>query len=151
MGVRDGCLGWGDSIRGARLQRRRCSLFAFSGRGDVKELEVTGGGGAGAAELTALLDFLASSFEGGTDVGEPLRRALALLEAWPDADILLVTDGEIPKLDEPTSEKLKCQIASSDLEVHGLLVGPKQSATFADVCTTVHVFDDWNVVKKAYV
>jgi len=57
--------------------------------------------------LTRLLDFLSKSFEGGgTDVTGALKRALEYLEEVGGdaeaADLLLVTDGEIP--DPPFNE-----------------------------------------------
>ena len=108
---------------------RPCLVFAFSGSSDLAELRLTppphrrrrrpagrarrkrgGGGGrwAGAMDrrcLRRLLDFLACSFGGGTDVAGPLRRALDVLEeprdaaeaAYSGADLLLVSDGELPE------------------------------------------------------
>ena len=48
--------------------------------------------------LTDLLAFLRCTFGGGTDADAPLALALDALErdAWAAADILMVTDGELP-------------------------------------------------------
>ena len=82
-----------ECMRQAKSQQRQCYLYSFSGPGDCVELElkVTGKG------VAALLEFLSGSFHGGTDVDEPFIRALQRLEEqeWSNADILLVTDGEI--------------------------------------------------------
>ena len=95
-----------------------------------------GGGGAGGGRwagamdrrcLRRLLDFLACSFGGGTDVAGPLRRALDVLEeprdaaeaAYSGADLLLVSDGELPEppLDAPTHARLRRLQATSGLRV----------------------------------
>ena len=54
------------------------------------------------AGLSHLLEFLSGSFHGGTDVDEPFIRALARLQEaeWSNADIMLVTDGEIRPPDQ---------------------------------------------------
>ena len=82
-----------ECMRQAKSQQRQCYLYSFSGPGDCQELELKVSGKG----VSALLEFLAGSFHGGTDVDEPFVRALARLEEaeWTNADILLVTDGEI--------------------------------------------------------
>jgi len=146
-----------ECIRGARIQRRKCFVYAFSGRDEVMELDLSSdctdrktGNGEGAASLVRLLDFLEHSFDGGTDVNEPLRRSLNRLKngdpEWSRADILMVTDGEIPTPEEQVLQDLAKQIEEDGLQVSGLLVGPRRSQTLNDLCTNVHRFDDWSVV-----
>lgn len=82
-----------ECLRGAHRQQRQAYLYAFSGPGQVEELELK----CEAAALTKLLKFLSYSFEGGTDVDAPLELSLERLRQaeWSRADILMVTDGEI--------------------------------------------------------
>jgi len=98
--------------------------------------------------LERLLDFLQSSFAGGTDVDAPFELALARLaqEKWGQADILMVTDGEIP----PPREGLLRDVArlhdDVGLEVHGLLVGSHVTPAMEQLCTHLHVFKSWSAV-----
>ena len=82
-----------EALRVAHAEKRACYLYSFSGPGDVAEheLKLTEEG------LAGFLNFLACSFPGGTDVAEPVRRAVKRLQeaAWQRADILLVGDGEL--------------------------------------------------------
>ncbi len=124
----------------AHDERRRCFVYTFSGPGDVIEHEI-----APTAEgIEAFLGFVLLDFEGGTDVSEPLRRALAKqAEAdWKEADILLVTDGfhlAPPEIVSAIAERR----ADSALRVHGLLVGNTYSDATAQLCSPVHRFDEW--------
>jgi uncharacterized protein with von Willebrand factor type A (vWA) domain len=78
--------------------------------------------------VSRLLEFLAGSFHGGTDVDEPFIRALSRLEeeAWSNADVLLVTDGEIRPPDEDVLRNLDAAKEEMGLKVHGLLVGERR-------------------------
>ena len=134
-----------EAVRAAHAQGRPCLLFAFSGASDLAELRLTpaarrgasrrrrdaGSGGAGGSmdrrSLTRLLDFLACGFGGGTDVASPLRRALDVLErpdgadvVYSGADLLLVSDGELPDppLDPPTAERLRRLRSRQGFEAH---------------------------------
>ncbi|GDY20589.1 hypothetical protein LBMAG56_19350 [Verrucomicrobiota bacterium] len=90
-----------EALRVAHAEKRACYLYSFSGPGDVAELELK----LSEAGLAGLLNFLACSFQGGTDVAEPLRRAVKRLQdaAWQRADIILVSDGEFPVSPETIS------------------------------------------------
>lgn len=64
-----------ECMRGAYRQKRACFLYAFSGPSQVQELELkmdTDG-------LPKLLEFLTCTFDGGTDVDEPLKLSLQRL------------------------------------------------------------------------
>ena len=175
-----------ECIRGAKLQHRKCYLFAFSGKEEVKELDLSSThasttAGSYSSYTTALpqtsfdgsdvlnlgknsrrkeamgelLDFLSCSFEGGTDINEPIKRSLDLLcndkdKDWNRADILIVTDSEIPPANKELKDKLDYQIKEHELEVHGLIVGPRRTANLKDICTDLHVFDEWDVIKSDY-
>ena len=95
-----------ECLRGAVRQRRACFLYAFSGPQDVQELELK----VDLDSLDKLLDFLSCSFMGGTDVDQPLMLSLERLKSrpeWAMADILMVTDGEIPMPDESILSTIK--------------------------------------------
>jgi uncharacterized protein with von Willebrand factor type A (vWA) domain len=74
--------------------------MAFSGSADLAECELPLLDAKANKDqekgMQRLVDFLSSSFGGGTDVTRPLERAIELMEresAWAAADLLLVTDG----------------------------------------------------------
>ena len=124
---------------------RPCFLYAFSGPGDCMELELK----VSAKGLSDLLTFLEGSFHGGTDVDEPFERALARLdtEEWENADILLVTDGEIKPMQEDLLEALNERKAERGLKVHGLVVGEQGNPEVVEsVCTHTHNFRSWSAV-----
>ena len=155
-----------EAVRAAHESGRPCLLFAFSGSSDLAELRLTpprrrrrrppqrmqggGGGTAGAtnrAGLKRLLDFLGCSFGGGTDVAGPLRRAMDVLErpdqsevVFSGADVLLVSDGELPDppLDAPTFARLRALRQQQGVEVHGLLVGQPRPTPLDSMCDEVH-------------
>ncbi|PSC69825.1 von Willebrand type A [Micractinium conductrix] len=132
-----------ECMRGAHRQQRRCYLYAFSGPGEVMELEL----GNDAASIRNLLTFLTSGFGGGTDVDAPLALSLERVgrEEWSLADILMVTDGEIPHPSEEILSQLGAARDSLGLEVHGLLVGRSVTPPMEALCTHLHVFKSWSV------
>ena len=96
-------------VRAAHSHGRPCLLFAFSGSSDLAQLRLTpprrrrrratksaraGAGFTDRRSLTRLLDFLACSFGGGTDVAGPLRRALDVLE-HPDEDDVMYAGADM--------------------------------------------------------
>lgn len=62
------------------------------------------------------------------------------------ADILMVTDGEIA----PPKQELLDDIARANeemgLEVHGLIVSSQLSESMQKLCTHLHVFKSWSKV-----
>ena len=93
------------ACRVAAAQKRSGLVLAFGAADELAEVRCPGVG-ATAADVDRLLDFLERGFGGGTDVVGPLRRAVAAIERGEegsselaDADILLVSDGEL--LDPP--------------------------------------------------
>lgn len=131
-----------EAMRVARAEKRACYLYAFSGPKDVVEhaLDLSPAG------ITRLLAFLRMSFHGGTDVAEPMRRAVERLgtASWRRADVLLVSDGEFP-VDAATSRRVAEARADLDARFHGLLVGGG-AASMAQICDPVHRFLDWNAL-----
>lgn len=120
-------------VRSAHSQGRPCLLFAFSGKSDLAELALTppprakqrrrrrtadGSSGAGVTDrrsLSKLLDFLACSFGGGTDVAGPLRRALDVLEQ-PTEEEVVYSGAVSPSAWRTPSPLATCQLrpATSD-------------------------------------
>lgn len=68
------------------------------------------------------------------------------------ADILMVTDGEIPSPNEDIIGKLNLAKEELGLTVHGLLVGQRVTEPMETICSdpagksTIHVFRNWGVV-----
>ncbi|KAG7370821.1 phospholipid-translocating P-type ATPase, flippase [Nitzschia inconspicua] len=130
----------------AHSQGRECQVIAFSTERQVMESGVITADPKG---IQRLLEFLSYSFGGGTDVTGALKFVTSLLDdsaARDDllsaADILLVTDGEIP--DPPVSVDVMNTIENLKLkrgvEIHGLLIGKSESKPLSRLCTHTHNF-----------
>jgi uncharacterized protein with von Willebrand factor type A (vWA) domain len=88
------------------------------------------------------LDFLGGSFNGGTDVTSPLRKAIELInshEQFASSDIILVTDGELqmPPVDNSIMDIINQLEIKSGIEIHGLLVGKNSSLPLNYLCTNI--------------
>ncbi|QDZ22704.1 hypothetical protein A3770_08p52220 [Chloropicon primus] len=137
-----------ECVRGAKQQQRKCYLIAFSGKDEVKELELS----SDVDSMKGLLEFLGGGFDGGTDINEPISRSISLLrdesEEWSNADILIVTDSEIPALRKDLREEIHKEVENRLLQIHGLVVGPRRTSNLTDLCTEpLHIFNDWDVFK----
>lgn len=117
-------------LKVAHQEKRACHLYLFSGRDQVEERRLT----LGPEGLADLLEFLAMSFDGGTDLVEPLRRACARLSepAFAAADILLISDGEF-YIPAGTHTTLAHARTAHGLRVHGLLIG-HNSRAMSSIC-----------------
>ncbi|KAF8063042.1 viaA [Scenedesmus sp. PABB004] len=133
-----------ECMRGAHRQQRPCYLYAFSGPDQVQELELS----VDLGSLDKLLEFLSCSFMGGTDVDRPLQLSLERLQKaeWQQADILMVTDGEVAPPSEALLEAIAAAHEDLGLEVHGLLVSSQVSESMRALCTHLHVFKSWSAV-----
>ncbi len=124
----------------AHAAGRPCHVITFGGPGEVVEYTLS----LGPTGLEGLLSFMQLRFGGGTDIEEPLRRALDLQEqmAWRNADILLVTDGEFGVAPHAAA---RAQHARKEygLVLHGLVLGGGRSVAIAEVCDPVHRLADW--------
>lgn len=144
-----------ECLRQALLQGRSCCIFSFAGPGQVQELQVRH---TEEVNWEKLLDFLAHSFGGGTDLDQPLVRCLDCLEenAWRNADVLLVTDGMVAAPEEPVASQLHRCKQDGGLLVHGVIVeaehgyGPNSRVDFLEeaphkvmmaMCSHLHTFD----------
>ena len=154
-------------MRKALADKRQCIVFAFSGPRECQELvlDMSKNG------LETLLKFLQNScvftpekgllpdavvanipltgriprrFMGGTDVDEPLRRCLSRLQEkeWELADLLFVTDGEIPDPSSTLLAEVNALKENKGLTVHGLLVSDTPSDAVKTLCDAVTVFKD---------
>eukprot|EP00977_Amphora_coffeiformis_P017874 scaffold5999_cov149-Amphora_coffeaeformis.AAC.11 len=129
-------------VAAAHRQKRDCQVVAFSSANGVME---TGLLTADAEGVRRLLDFLSHSFGGGTDVTGALKHAMNTLgcsDEMAAADLLLVTDGEIPDPPVPSDmmfdlDRLKSR---TGMQIHGLLVGKRESAPLSKLCTKTYDF-----------
>jgi len=134
-----------ECLRQAHKEKRACYVYAFSGPGDCQEMELS----VTPKSMEKLLLFLTMSFNGGTDVDEPLWRSLRRLRevGWSDADMLLVTDGEIAPPNPDLVVSLNSAKEELDLKVHGLLVGDAgDPEVMKSICSVVHKFEAWDKV-----
>ncbi|MBK6850316.1 MAG: VWA domain-containing protein [Burkholderiales bacterium] len=127
------------ALRAAHGNQRGCRLIAFGGPGELLECDLAGRGG-----LKALLDFMGMGFDGGTDIQTPIERAIELVHesAWNSADLVIVSDGEfgcvpatLASLDQARSEL--------GLQIHGILVGDRETMGMLEVCDEIHWVRDW--------
>jgi uncharacterized protein with von Willebrand factor type A (vWA) domain len=65
---------------------------------------------------------------------------------WLQADILMVTDGEIAPPNQELLDGLAKAHEDMGLEVHGLIVSSQVSESMQKLCTHLHVFKSWTVV-----
>jgi len=129
-----------EAMRTAHVQRRGCHAFAFSGPGEIVERELR----VDAQGIGDAIDFLTQSFHGGTEVSEPLDRAVARVreEAWQFADLLIATDGEFG----PTGDAVqRIQGARKELglRVQGVLIGDRETIGMLETCDEIFWVRDW--------
>lgn len=129
-----------EAMRAAAAGGRDCLLYAFSGPGDLCELELS----RSVDGLLAGADFLARSFHGGTDVCEPLERALAALRTsrWRQADLLIASDGEFGAPPELIA-RLQDARRTAGLRVQGVLIGDRETIGLRKVCDDIFWVRDW--------
>ncbi len=129
-----------EAMRCAMREHRACFLIAFSGPGDLRELELA----ADPEGILRLVQFLSESFHGGTEFGQPLERALERVAqgAWQRADLLLASDGEFGLTGE-VLEKLDQARASLGLRVQAVLVGDRETIGLREVADSIFWVRDW--------
>lgn len=130
-----------EALRTAHKEKRRCYLYAFSGKGQVSEHELS----LSEKGLGRLLKFLGMSFGGGTDIDMLEHAVIHLKRAdWKKADVLVVTDGQWN-----ASQGLLRSVESAKKEgnrFHGVQVGSECRSQLATVCDPVHRFEDWRAL-----
>lgn len=124
-------------LRLANETDRPCHLFAFSGPGQVIELQLQ----FDPPGLRNILRFLAQSFYGGTDIRDPVLRALDKLQhpAWKKADMLLISDGRFP-VPDAVMHAVRDAREKYGLQLLGLTLGRWSSSGLEKICQPVHRF-----------
>lgn len=99
-------------------QERPAYLISFSTA--IQTLEITGVD----ADVSKMVDFLAMSFHGGTDIQPALKEALDMLqrEKYQHADVLVISDFVIPRLDKDVYEQLLDTRRNNQTHYHGMLI-----------------------------
>lgn len=129
-----------EAMRVAHAQRRACYVYCFSGPQEIIEHELPLDGDG----LASLLDFMSQGFNGGTDITEPLERALARIETetWQFADLLIATDGEFgatPAL----VHRLETAKAAQGLRVQGVLIADRETIGLREIADDVYQVGEW--------
>ncbi len=129
-----------EAVRAAHAQRRACHVFAFSGPGEVVDMPLA----VDAGGLERLTRFMGQSFGGGTDIGAPLERALAMLddEAWQLADLLVASDGEFGATPDVAAAVAGAKQARG-LRVQGVLIGDRETFGMLELADDVFWVRDW--------
>jgi uncharacterized protein with von Willebrand factor type A (vWA) domain len=129
-----------EAVRAAHAQRRACHVFAFSGPGEVVDMPLA----LDAGGLERLTRFMGQSFGGGTDIGAPLERALAMLEdeAWQLADLLIASDGEFGATPDVAAAVAAAK-HSRGLRVQGVLIGDRETFGMLELADDVFWVRDW--------
>lgn len=127
-------------LRIAAAERRRCYLYTFSGARQVAECELS----ADLDGLQRLAQFVSASFHGGTDVVEPLDRALDRIRsaAWRQADLLIASDGEFGPA-ASTVDAVGAARRELGLRVQGVLIGDRETKGMRSVVDDVFWVRDW--------
>ncbi|CAE7206212.1 viaA [Symbiodinium necroappetens] len=123
-----------ECLRQAQEQQRRCCLFAFSTGAELQQLELD----LTAAGLGRLLEFLSFAFHGGTSLNEVLLASVERLgssQQWQNADLLLVTDGEVPRPTDGVLGALGEARAEFGARVYGVVVGSKTGEVMQSLCS----------------
>lgn len=127
------------AVTAAIKQGRDCRVVSFSSTSNSVEC---GNISCDASGINTLLDFLSYSFGGGTDVTGALVHAMDVLQNdLTSSDLLLVTDGELPNppVSNAVLAKLE-ELKQTGMEIHGLLVGKRESESLNKLCNKVHNF-----------
>jgi uncharacterized protein with von Willebrand factor type A (vWA) domain len=128
------------AVRAAHEGARGCRLIAFGGPDELVERDL----GPGPEGLQSLLDLMAQSFDGGTDVQAPIEAAIERVHdaRWSGADLLIVSDGEFGCVPH-TLQRLDNARARFGLRVQGVLVGDRETMGLLEVCDQIHWVRDW--------
>lgn len=128
------------ALRVAAAERRRCYVVAFSGARQVIESELS-------ADLDGLLrvgEFVSASFHGGTDMAEPVERALARVrsEGWRQADLVIASDGEFGPT-PATVAAIEDARRELGLRVQGILIGDRETRGMRSIVDDTFWVREW--------
>ncbi len=109
----------------ALRSNRNCYLISFST--GTRAVELTGM----EKEISRLVEFLKMSFHGSTDLQPALRRVQTLLkeERFRQADILVISDFLIPRLERELVLSIKQQKQQFGTRYHSMFVGRNPDAS----------------------
>lgn len=128
------------ALRTAHATQRACRLIAFGGEGEIveHELSLTPQG------LDALLTVMGQAFDGGTDLQQPLARAIETVHeaGYTQADLLIASDGEFG-VTPATLAQLDAARDRFGLRVQGVLIGDRETMGLLEVCDDIHWVRDW--------
>ena len=129
-----------EAMRVAQAQKRSCHLYAFGGPEEVIERELR----LDEAGLDGLIGFLTQTFHGGTDIAEPIERAIAKVHeaSWQFADLLIATDGEFGVTRE-TEASIQAACETLGLRVQGILIGDRETIGMRRICSDIYWLKDW--------
>ncbi|MCG8475770.1 MAG: VWA domain-containing protein [Cytophagales bacterium] len=122
-------------LRHALEEDRKCYLISFSEQ--IAEAELTDR----KKGTEHLIELLSGSFHGGTSLLAPLERALELLQQpdYQKADLLIITDGQHPKLQEKTIRNIRMAQQRKNRFFHMAIAGHAYKPS-------QRIFDeDWHV------
>lgn len=129
-----------EAMRVAHAQKRPCYVCAFGGPDEVieRELRLTEPG------LESLIGFMTQTFHGGTDIAEPIERAIARVHeaTWQFADLLIATDGEFGVTRE-TEANIQAAVEKLGLRVQGILIGDRETIGMRRICTDIYWLKNW--------
>ncbi|MGB8855407.1 MAG: VWA domain-containing protein [Burkholderiales bacterium] len=129
-----------EAMRLANLQKRACYLYAFSGPGELIERRLT----LDVAGLDDMIEFLSQTFHGGTDISDPIERAVQKVyeSDWQLADLVIASDGEFSVTLE-TEQRVKTARDSLGLKVQGILINDRETPGMRQICSSIFRFDHW--------
>jgi uncharacterized protein with von Willebrand factor type A (vWA) domain len=129
-----------EAMKTAHREKRGCRVYAFSGPGDLQsfELPLTVDG------IIDIANFLSASFHGGTDIVDPIERALDDVESsqWQGADIIIASDGEFGATRETRARISQVKQAQA-MRVQGILIGDRETMGLREVCDDIYWVSDW--------
>lgn len=129
-----------EALRLAHAQQRRCYLYCFSGPDEIMERELS----LDPRGIESMLGFMTQSYNGGTDIAEPLTRALVRLEdsAWQFADLLIASDGEFGA-PPAVAARVRAARDSLGLRVQGVLIGDRETIGLRELADDIFWVRDW--------
>ncbi|MGO1246925.1 MAG: vWA domain-containing protein [Oceanisphaera sp.] len=134
-----------EALSVAKQHNRACLVYLFGGRDELLTLDNQD------LTLSELLDMLRGSFSGGTDVNTPLLAALQRLkqQAYQQADILLVSDGEF-QVSQELQQQVEQAKEQQGVRVFGLQLGYATALhAMQQLCDPIQLFSDWKTLEQA--
>ncbi len=120
-----------EAMRIARIEKRNCYLYCFSGPDEISQFELNIKHG-----WKTIIDFLRLSFHGGTDINTVVQHALDLnkLYKWQSADVLLLSDGRF-SVNQDTLKNIKNN--QQNMFIYGIQLSQWNLKSFNELCNRV--------------